>query len=173
MKFSIEESIEILAATPPALEALLGRLSSNWTENNEGENTWSPYDVLGHLIVAEKTDWVVRMNVILSDDDDKTFPPFDRHAMFTESKGKTLKELLQEFSEVRKANIQSLLSKNLTGSDLAKTGVHPAFGTVTLAQLLATWTAHDLGHIIQIARVMAKQYAEAVGPWKAYLSVMQ
>ncbi|HWB28318.1 MAG TPA: DinB family protein [Chitinophagaceae bacterium] len=173
MEFSLQKSIEVLSATPATLDALLGGLSGRWVENNEGENTWSPYDVVGHLVVAEKTDWVVRMEVILSDATDKTFPPFDRFAHFIESNGKTLKQLLDDFKAVREKNINILLSKNLTAADLAKTGIHPAFGEVTLGQLLSTWTVHDLNHLVQIARVMAKQYSEAVGPWNQYLSVLK
>ena len=172
MIFSIEKSIEILERTPDVLEAMLENMSAEWTENNEGGETWSVFDVLGHLVHGEKTDWLPRMEIILSDAPDKTFKPFDRFAQFEESKGKTLAQLLDECKELRKKNIGVLSAKNLSGKNLEEKGVHPAFGEVTLAQLLATWTVHDLDHIAQISRVMAKQYKEEVGPWIEYLRIL-
>lgn len=172
MEYKISEAIEVLERTPYALEQLLSGLSDNWTKNNEGPDTWNPYDVVGHLIHAEKTDWVVRMDVILAEGGDKKFPPFDRFGQFNASKGKSLQELLTEFKEVRRKNIDILLSKKLTDADLNKTGVHPDFGNVTLKQLLATWVTHDFTHMAQIVRVMAKQYKTEVGPWTAYISVL-
>jgi uncharacterized damage-inducible protein DinB len=172
MNFTIEKSIEILERTPEVLETMLRDLSEDWTENNEGGETWSVFDVLGHLVHGEKTDWVARMEIILSDREDKRFNPFDRFAQFEDSKGKTLQELLDEFKRLRKENIKALRSKKLTGEAFGKKGIHPAFGEVTLAQLLATWTVHDLDHISQISRVMAKQYKEAVGPWVEYLRIL-
>ncbi len=172
MNFTIEKSIEILQRTPEVLDVMLRDISAEWTENNEGGETWSVFDVLGHLVHGEKTDWIPRVEIILSDTQDKTFKPFDRFAQFEESKGKTLAELLDEFKNLRKKNIGVLRLKNLTGKNLEETGVHPAFGEVTLGQLLATWTAHDLDHIAQISRVMAKQYKEAVGSWVEYLKVL-
>lgn len=172
MKFDLKKTIEILSRTPGTLEVLLTGLSEEWIKNNEGENTWSPYDVIGHLIHGEKTDWLVRANIILSDASDKTFEPFDRFAQFEASKGKTIHQLLQEFKVEREKNIKELESKHITKNDLAKKGRHPALGEVSLEQLLSTWTAHDLGHIAQITRVMAKQYTEEVGPWKQYLPVL-
>lgn len=172
MHFDIHKSIEILSRTPAVIEALLNGISDDWIKNNEGPETWSPFDVVGHLIYGEKTDWIPRMEIILSDKSDKTFVPFDRFAQFTESKGKTLAQLLKEFKELRAKNIRILQSKQVASSDLGKTGIHPAFGTVTLEQLLSAWVAHDLGHITQISRVMAKQYTDAVGPWRQYLSVL-
>jgi len=172
MSFSIEKSIEILERTPEVLETMLGNVSAEWTENNEGGETWSVFDVLGHLVHGEKTDWLPRMEIILSDAPDKTFKPFDRFAQFEESKGKTLAQLLDEFKELRKKNIGVLRDKNLSGRTLEEKGVHPAFGEVTLSQLLATWTVHDLDHIAQISRVMAKQYKEEVGPWIEYLRIL-
>jgi uncharacterized damage-inducible protein DinB len=172
MEYDLQKSIEILSRTPEVLDALLNGLSNEWIHNNEGENTWSPFDVIGHLIIGEKTDWIVRMELILSDNADKTFKPFDRFAQFEYSKGKNLRELLDEFRSLRIANIETLRSKNLTKADLAKKGMYAALGEVTLEQLLATWAVHDLGHIAQITRVMAKQYTNETGPWRAYLSVL-
>ena len=172
MQFDIHKSIEILSRTPAVIETLLQGLSADWIDANEGPETWSPFDVVCHLIHGEKTDWITRMELILSDKTNKTFEPFDRFAQFEESKGKSLAQLLSEFKELRKKNIQFLLSKQITSADLRRTGNHPAFGSVTLEQLLATWVAHDLGHIAQISRVMAKQYKEAVGPWKQFLPVL-
>jgi len=173
MNFSIEKSIEILSRTPATLHALLHSLSADWTTANEGGETWSAYDIVGHLVYSEKANWMLRMDLILSGQPDKTFQPFDRFAQFEQSKGKNLEDLLGEFKAVREKNIAYLRSKNLTGNDLAQTGIHPAFGDVTLSQLLATWTIHDLSHLAQISRVMAKQYKEAVGPWTAFLRVLQ
>ncbi len=173
MNFTIPKSIEILERTPDVLIAMLQDISSEWTSNNEGAETWSAYDVVGHLIHCEKTDWIPRMEIILSDKSDKTFEPFDRFAQFKESKGKTLTELLNEFKQLRNINAALLRSKKLTNEMLTATGVHPAFGEVNLSQLLATWTVHDLNHIAQISRVMAKQYKDEVGPWIKYLRILQ
>ncbi len=171
MVFKLNEAMEVLERTPIVIEQLLGGLSGDWIMHNEGPETWSPYDVIGHLIHGEKTDWIPRLDIILSGGN-KTFAPYDRFAQFNESKGKSLQQLLTEFKEVRKQNMTTLKSKKLTDADFSKTGIHPAFGPVTLKELLATWVAHDLSHINQITRVMAKQYKTEVGPWKAYLSVM-
>lgn len=173
MNFSLQRSLEILQRTPATLSALLSGLSTEWTEKNEGGDTWSVYDVIGHLIHGDRTDWVERTKIILSDGGDKNFPPFDRFAQFDESKGKTLSQLLEEFSEVRQASIEKLRSLRITEEDWSKTGRHPKFGEVTLAQLLSTWVAHDLDHIYQIARIMAKQYAGDVGPWVEYLKILR
>ena len=172
MEFDVKKSIAVLTRTPSVLEALLEGLNEEWVQNNEGENTWSPFDVVGHLIHGEKTDWVVRMDIILTDGANRKFDPYDRFAQFTESKGKTIQELLQEFNVLRKKNITILESKKLSVQDLMKKGLHPALGEVTLKNLLATWTAHDLGHIAQITRVMAKQYKSEVGPWTQYLPIL-
>jgi hypothetical protein len=171
MVFKVNEAIEVLERTPVVIEQMLGGLSSSWIMNNEGPDTWSPYDVVGHLIHGEKTDWIPRTEIILSDGN-KRFTPYDRFAQFKESKDKSLQQLLTEFKELRKQNMACLKSKGLTEDDLCKTGIHPEFGEITLKQLLATWVAHDLSHINQITRVMAKQYKHEVGPWKAYLPVM-
>ena len=172
MDFKLDKAVEILERTPGVIEELLKGLSQEWIMNNEGSDTWSPYDILGHLIHGEKTDWIVRMEIIISDNNDKTFQPFDRFAQFEQSKGKTLQQLIDEFKELRKQNIAVLISKNFNESTLNKTGIHPAFGIVTLSQLLSTWVVHDLSHIAQIARVMAKQYKTEVGPWQAYLPIL-
>ncbi len=173
MIFSIFKSIEILQHTPDVLIAMLHNVSTDWTLNNEGGETWSVYDIVGHLIHGEKTDWVPRMEIILSDNADKTFEPFDRLAQFENSKGKSFKQLLEEFKNLRQKNVDILLAKNLKASDFEKTGRHPVFGDVTLSQMLSTWTVHDLNHIAQISRVMAKQYKTEAGPWVAYLSILQ
>ncbi len=172
MKFELEKSINVLGRTPSVLDSLLRDIPQEWAMNNEGENTFSPYDVLGHLIHGEKSDWKNRMEIILSDKADKTFAPYDRFAQFTESKGKTLHQLLDEFKTLRRQNMELLKSKKLNENDLAKTGIHPTFGTVTLKHLLATWTVHDLSHTAQITRVMCKQYKEEVGPWINYLPIL-
>jgi hypothetical protein len=172
MKFSIDQSIEILQRTPLVLSCLLKGISEEWTMHNEGGETWSPYDVIGHLIHGEKTDWLPRAELILSADREKQFAPFDRFAQFEDSKGKNLAQLLHEFKQLRDANIQRLYALNIGYDDLDKTGIHPAFGKVTLSQLLATWVVHDLDHICQATRVMAKQYQEEVGPWIAFLKIL-
>jgi hypothetical protein len=172
MEFELEQAMEVLARTPATLNALLSGLPAEWTTGNEGPGTWSAYDVLGHLIHGEEADWIARANVILNHGESRPFDPFDRFAQFEKSKGKSLKELLNEFEALRKANLQSLEQMLITPDKLKLRGVHPSLGTVTLGQLLATWVAHDLDHIAQIARVMSKQYTEAVGPWKQYLSIL-
>ena len=170
--YNLTESIGILSRTPFVLESLLQDMPLAWAFNNEGEETFSPFDVVGHLIHGEKTDWVARMEIILSDKPDKTFERYDRFAQFKDSEGKTLNQLLEEFKKLRKKNLEILRSKNLQPADLLKTGIHPSFGPVTLQQLLSTWTVHDLSHIAQITRVMCKQYKEEVGPWINYLPIL-
>ncbi len=172
MQFNINKSLEILERTPLVLETMLNGLSDEWIKNNEGPETWSPFDILGHLVHGEKTDWIPRMEIILADITDKSFVPFDRFAQFNESKGKTMKQLLDEFRALRKQNVERLRSKNLRQDDFARGGIHPAFGPVTLLQLLSTWVVHDLNHISQISRVMAKQYKGEVGPWVEYLGIL-
>lgn len=172
MKLTIPNAIEILERTPQVLDSMLRNLSDDWNRCNEGENTWSAYDIVGHLIHGDKTDWIQRLEIILANSSEKNFQPFDRFAQFEESKGKTMNDLLDEFSRVRKMNTSRLISKNITASDFNKTGIHPSFGEVTLSQLLSTWVAHDLGHIAQINRVMARQYTNEVGPWKVYLRIL-
>ncbi|MEO1021968.1 MAG: DinB family protein [Bacteroidota bacterium] len=172
MEFDLNTSIEVLSRTPDVLTSMLAGLSDEWVGNNEGEQTWSPYDVLGHLIHGEKTDWIVRSKIMLSDADDKTFTPFDRFAQMSLPRDTPVEELLAEFRTLRQENLRTLKGFNLTETDFERTGIHPEFGEITLKQLLATWVAHDLGHIAQISRVMAKQYKEEVGPWKKYLRIL-
>lgn len=172
MEFRLQQAIEILSRTPAVVETMLTGLSDDWVMRNEGGDTWSPYDIIGHYIEGEKNDWITRMQIILGDQPEKTFTPFDRFAQFENSKGKSLTQLIDEFKQLRKENLFKLQAANITDADLDKTGIHPHFGPVTLRQLLATWVAHDLGHINQVSRVMAKQYAVEVGPWKEYLSVI-
>jgi hypothetical protein len=168
----LEEAAAILERTPAAVSALLGGLPETFVRATEGEGTWSPYDVVGHLVSGERTDWMERARHILSGDP-RPFTPFNRTAQFDESVGKTLAELLATFAELRGRNVAALLAMNLGGGDLGRTGRHPDFGEVTLGQLLAAWVVHDLDHVAQIARTMAKVYADAVGPWAAYLSILR
>lgn len=172
MKFNITNALEVLQQTPCTLNSLLNNLSEEWIFSNESENTWSAYDVIGHLIHGEKTDWIPRLNIILFEKN-KQFQPFDRFAQFEESKGKTIQKLLNEFKEFRIKNIEYLKSLELSENQLKLTGIHPEFGTVTITQLLATWVTHDLGHINQISRVLAKQYKNEVGPWTKYISILK
>jgi hypothetical protein len=172
MKFELDEAMATLSRTPAALKAMLSGLPRNWVENNEGPETWSPHDVIGHLVHGEQTDWLQRAKIILEHGEARPFDPFDRFAQFEESKGKTLEELLEEFAALRERNLALLREMKLGASDLEKRGQHPALGTVTLKELLATWVAHDLDHIAQIARTMAKQYAIEVGPWQVYISIL-
>lgn len=169
----LAESIAVLKRTPATLDALLRDLPEPWTSATEGPNTWSPYIVLGHLIHGEHADWIPRLRIILDHGTARPFDPFDREAQFRESAGKSLPALLDEFAELRRENLATLQSLNLRDEQLDLQGTHPAFGPVTARQLLATWTAHDLAHILQITRVMAKRYKQEVGPWAQYLSVMQ
>lgn len=173
MKFLLNKSLEILRATPDALIQLINRLSDDWVMHNEGGETWSVFDVVGHLIHGEKTDWMTRIEIIMSDRPDKEFKPFDRFAQFEESKGKSLEQLLREFKSAREMNIKKLKEFNLTEADFAKTGIHPKFGPVTLSQLISAWVVHDLDHISQISRVMAKQYKEEAGPWIEFLKILR
>lgn len=174
MEYELDEAISILERTPKVLRTLLSGLPNSWIENNEGPDTWSPFDIVGHLIHGEKTDWIPRLKLMKSDDADKTFPPFDRFAQFEASKGKSLDTLLEEFEQLRADNIVELkfMSPNENELDLV-VGIHPALGNANARQLLSTWVVHDLGHIAQISRVMAKQYKSEVGPWKAYLGILQ
>lgn len=172
MEFRLEQCIEILERTPAALDGLLRGLSREWIRGNEGPSTWSPFDVLGHLIHGERTDWMPRLHIILDHGETQPFDPFDRFAMFRDSEGKILDELLDTFSALRRANLRELRSMHLTQDAFGRCGTHPALGRVTLGQLIATWAAHDLDHLCQIARVMARQYAEATGPWGAYIGAI-
>lgn len=170
--FKLEDALAVLERTPESLRALLSGLSETWVSATEGEGTWSPYDVMGHLIHAEHTDWITRARHILAGES-RPFEKFDRTAQFTESRGKSLGELLATFAELRRENVAALAGMKLTEDDLDRRGMHPELGEVTLAQLLATWVVHDLDHVAQVARVMAKTYADAVGPWQAYLSILR
>ena len=172
MDFDLPAGTAVLERTPATLRAMLDGLPSAWTDATEGPDTWSPFVVVGHLIHGERTDWIGRARIILEQGPNRRFTPFDRFAQFRESEGRSLPELLDEFARLRAENLATLASWNLTDEHLALEGEHPEFGAVTLRQLLATWVAHDLGHIAQVARVMAKQYREAIGPWRAYLSVI-
>lgn len=173
MKFDLEKSILILERTPAVLETLLSGLPDDWIMHNEGGESWSPYDVMGHLIHGEKTDWMARTKIILNEGTGRTFDVFNRTAMFEESKGKSLSALLAEFKSARTENLKTLRSLRLTEKDFDKKGTHPKFGEVTLRQLLSTWTIHDLSHLAQIARVMAKQYKAEIGPWLEYMRLVQ
>jgi hypothetical protein len=169
----LEESVAILTRTPAALNALLRDLPEAWTTATEGPGTWSPYTVIGHLIHGEKADWIPRLYIILEHGPARAFDPFDREAQFRDSKGKPLPQLLDEFSALRGESLDRLRALNLQPAQLELPGTHLALGPVTVRQLLATWTAHDLGHILQVSRVMARRYREEVGPWAEYLSVMK
>lgn len=172
MDFSLENGVAILARTPGVLRAMLADLPAEWTDCDEGPETWSPYVIVGHMIHGERADWIQRAGIILEQGPSRRFQLFDRAAQFKESEGKTLSDLLDEFAQLRDGNLAVLAGWNLTDAHLALEGEHPAFGSVSLRQLLSTWVAHDLGHIAQTARVMAKQYRDAVGPWRAYLPIM-
>jgi hypothetical protein len=180
MKFEISKAIEVLSATPPTLRSLLGNLSEEWVgpkiQNPQSEiqnQQWSPFDVIGHLIHGEKTDWIPRARIILAQGEDRTFVPFDRFAQFENSKGKSTTQLLDEFARLRTESLDTLRGWKLSEDQLDLEGMHPELGLVTLRQLLSTWVAHDLTHIRQIVTVMAKQYETEVGVWKEYLSILE
>jgi hypothetical protein len=169
----LEECFAILTRTPATLDAMLRGLPEQWITATEGPGTWSPYVVIGHLIHGEKTDWLPRVMIILEHGPDHYFEPFDRDAQFRDSQGKPISALLDEFAERRADNLVQLRALDLQAAQLELAGAHPALGRVTLRQLVATWTAHDLAHIVQVSRVMAKRYKQEVGPWAEYLSVMR
>ncbi len=172
MKYSLQKSSGILERTPSVLRTLLSGLDDEWVMNDEGPETFSPYDVMGHLINGEKTDWRVRTNMILEYGLERTFVPFDRFAQYEASKGKTLEQLLDEFEALRKENMQWFRALKLSEDDLDKKGNHPVLGQVTLRQLLSAWVVHDLTHIAQITRVMAKQYKREIGPWTEFFRIL-
>ncbi len=172
-RFNLDQCTEILERTPQVVRELLAGLPAAWTRTNEGGQTWSPYNVVGHLIHGEKTDWIPRAEIILGPGPDRRFTPFDRTAMLRERRDQTLEDLIEEFGELRRASLDRLQGFRVTDADLDRTGVHPEFGPVTLRQLLSTWVAHDLDHIVQISRVMARQLTADVGPWVAYLRVLR
>jgi DinB superfamily len=172
MEHNLQQTIILLSHTPVALNAFLRDLPETWTRSNEGNKTWSAYDVVGHLIHGERTDWMPRAKMILEHGESRAFETFDRLAQERESKGKSLSQLLEEFARLRAGNLVELRCMNLSASDLQKKGKHPQLGVVTLSQLLATWAVHDLTHLHQVSRIMAYQYRETVGPWQAYLGVL-
>ncbi|MBL0171196.1 MAG: DinB family protein [Gemmatimonadaceae bacterium] len=172
MPFDLADGMAILGRTPSTLHALLHNLDPRWTNATEGPETWSPFVIVGHLLHSEMTDWMPRARLIRAQGSSRRFTPFDRFAQLRESQGRTLAQLLQSFAQARSASLATLTEWALTDADLALEGEHPEFGPVTLRQLLATWVVHDLGHIAQITRVMAKQYRDAIGPWRAYLPIV-
>jgi DinB family protein len=173
MQFNIEEATALLARTPATLKTLLCGLPDAWVRSNEGTDSWSAFDIVGHLVFGERTDWLPRVRILLEHGEARPFDPFDRFAQLKANEGKAFEELLDDFARLRAENLTALRSLNLTREDLARRGRHPALGVVTLSELLATWTAHDMTHLHQLARVMAHQYREAVGPWNAYLGVLR
>jgi hypothetical protein len=173
MEHDLQDTISLLSRTPAVLNALLRDLPETWTLRDEGEDTWSAFDVVGHLIHGERTDWMQRAQVILQFGESRTFEPFDRLGLVREIQGKSMGQLLDEFARLRAENLGELRGLNLGQVDLDRRGLHPALGVVTLSELLATWAAHDLTHLHQISRVMAHQYREAVGPWSRFLGVLR
>jgi DinB family protein len=173
MDYRFDDALPVLRRTPDVLDTLLRDLPASWTDATEGPNTWSPFDVVGHLIHGDRTDWVPRIEHILRHGDTLSFPPFDRQAMFETSRGLSLTNLLETFRSVRNESVERVVSLALAEGDLERRGRHPEFGVVILRQHLATWVAHDLDHIGQIVRVMARQYSDAVGPWRKYLSILR
>jgi hypothetical protein len=172
MAFDLEEMVAVLERTPAALRGLLAGLPDAWITADEGPGTWSPYEVVGHLIHGERSNWIARVRHILDAGESRPFTPFDRFAQQSESRQRTLAELLDQFAGLRAASLRDLAALRLTAADLERIGAHPEFGRVTLGQLLATWTVHDLGHLAQVCRVMAGRTREEVGPWRAYLPVL-
>lgn len=169
--FNLDEAVAILERTPAILSALFTGLPERWVRATEDDGEWSPYDVVGHLIDGERTNWMPRARHILSGEPGP-FPPFDRTAHLTENQGKNIDDLLRTFAELRRENVVALVGMNLTSDDLSRTGLHPEFGEVRLGQMLATWAVHDLNHLRQIIEAMAQEYTEAVGPWIAYLPIL-
>lgn len=172
MKFQIEKAIEILSNTPQTVKSMLENLSDEWTASEDNKDDWSPFDVIGHYIYCEEIDWIPRAEIILRKGENRTFEPFDRFAQFEISKGKTLYELLETFAEIRRKNLETLKSWNLSEAQLKLKGIHPELGEVNLEQLISTWVVHDLTHIRQISTNLAKKYADNVGAWKEYLSIL-
>src|SRR4051794_11723438 len=169
----MEETLSLLTRTPTVLHALLRGLPELWTHRNEGADSWTAFDVVGHLIHGEKTDWIPRAKMILAFGESRPFVPFDRLAQQRDSAGKSLPQLLDEFAELRAQSLRELAALNLSGADLARRGRHPELGVVTLGELLATWAVHDLTHLHQLSRIMAHQYRDEVGPWSAFLGVLK
>ena len=173
MEHKLEHTISLLTRTPAVLNVLLRDLPETWTSRNEGENTWTAFDVVGHLIHGDRTDWLPRARMVLQFGESQAFAPFDRWGQVRECQGKSLDQLLDEFARLRSESLGELRALNLRQEDLGRRGRHPALGVVTLSELLATWATHDLTHLHQISRVIAYQYREAVGPWRGYLGVLQ
>ncbi|MGB8988990.1 MAG: DinB family protein [Candidatus Sulfotelmatobacter sp.] len=172
MEFSLAETTAVLTRTPATVDAMLRGLPDKWVRCSEGRDTWSAFDIVGHLIVGERTDWMPRVRMILQSGEARPFDPFDRFAQSKESRGKSLEQLLDDFARLRSENLMALRDLNLQEEDFRRRGRHPALGVVSLSELLATWAVHDLTHLHQLSRVMAHQYREAVGPWSAYLGVL-
>jgi len=172
-EFSLAEAIQVLTRTPATLNALLRGLPDIWVRCNEGEDTWSAFDIVGHLISGERTDWMQRVRTILENGEARPFDPFDRFAQLKATQDKSMEQLLDDFDRLRRENLAALQALNLQPQDLKRRGKHPALGVVMLSELLATWAVHDLTHVHQLSRVMAHQYRDAVGPWSAYLGVLQ
>ncbi len=172
-EFNLAETVAVLTRTPATLNALLRGLPSIWVRGNEGEDTWSAFEIMGHLVFAERSDWMPRVRIVLENGEARTFEPFDRFAQLKESQDKSLEQLLDDFARLRRENLAALHALNLHQDDLTRRGKHPALGVVTLSELLATWAVHDLTHLHQLSRVMAHQYRGLVGPWSAYLGVLQ
>ncbi|HMF65140.1 MAG TPA: DinB family protein [Edaphobacter sp.] len=173
MEHNLQQTMSLLTRTPAALNALLRDLPETWTLQNEGENTWTVFDVVGHMAHCERTDWMPRAKMVLQLGESQTFAPLDRGGHTQESQGKSLEQLLDEFAQLRSENLSELRALNLHKADLKRRGRHPTLGAVTLSELLATWATHDLTHLHQISRIMAHQYRDPVGPWKQYLGVLQ
>jgi len=172
-EFSLDHAIAVLTRTPATLNALLRGLPVIWVRSNEGKDTWSAFDIVGHLIFGERTDWMPRVRMILENGEERPFDPFDRFAQLKENQNKSLEQLLDDFVRLRRESLAALQALNLQPEDLTRRGRHPALGVVKLAELLATWAVHDLTHLHQLSRVMAHQYRDQVGPWSAYLGVLQ
>jgi hypothetical protein len=172
-EFNLAETVAVLTRTPATLNALLRGLPSIWVRGTEGEDTWSAFEIMGHLVFAERSDWMPRVRIVLENGEARTFEPFDRFAQLKESQDKSLEQLLDDFARLRRENLAALHALNLHQDDLTRRGKHPALGVVTLSELLATWAVHDLTHLHQLSRLMAHQYRGLVGPWSAYLGVLQ
>ena len=172
MEFQLDQAVNVLSRTPDTLNHLLRDLPDSWIMGNEGPDTWSAFDILGHLIHGEETDWLPRARIILEYGEARTFEPFDRYAQLEKSKGKSVEQLLDEFESLRNQNLAALRNMNIKREQLARRGTHPELGSVTLSELLATWVTHDLSHLAQAVRVLCKQYTEAVGPWRQYIPIL-
>jgi DinB superfamily len=172
MEFQLDQAVNVLSRTPDTLNHLLRDLPDSWIMGDEGPDTWSAFDILGHLIHGEETDWLPRARIILEHGEAKAFEPFDRYAQLEKSKGKSIGQLLDEFESLRDQNLAALRNMNIKREQLARRGTHPELGSVTLSELLATWVAHDLSHLAQAVRVLCKQYTEAVGPWRPYMPIL-